>query len=481
MNNSVRCIFNVKFSQPQSKDWEFYASTSTTTANNFNTYITRKMEKLIPNENMTFEQINRITEELNNKNFDMRVDWWEKKNEFNINKYMENPKKSKGLITKENNYNFEEIVPELIKQKNELLEAHPNSNIWHSVISFDENSSTNFDLEKNQALIAKKAFEAIMKHNELDQNIFTYKAAFHTNTSHHHLHLTFYQPNNIDNNKIIVRGKLKHDTFIKINLDMNKIVKDFSFLFEHMYETKKTMIKEYNHSLETKKTIVLDIKNIYSDLMKYNNGIGKLNYKNTPDLLKTKIDILTDKILDLNKTPMDLFKNIVKNTYDQYYDRLITKSNWTNKDIRTGVETNPEKTIKQFKTYINNQKQLQIDNLYKDLGNKLIKHIKTTGKELEILTKVNTKNKITNKYSHDLTINKLELKTINKEINKVNNDFNKSFKAIGVDFEKSNGIGLNSIFKAFKNFFVETNKDLDNYWDRVHKEIEQEKGVDYEM
>ena len=72
---AVRCIFNIKFAQPGSKDHDFYTSTSTNkSAANFNTYITRKMEKLIPDENMTFEQINKVNDQLAKSNYDQRID-----------------------------------------------------------------------------------------------------------------------------------------------------------------------------------------------------------------------------------------------------------------------------------------------------------------------------------------------------------------------------------------------------------------------
>ena len=481
---SVRCIFNVKFSLPKSKDWDFYTSTSTNkSANNFNTYITRKMEKLIPNEDMAFEQINKINEYISKINFDERVDWWEKKDnvKFNMNAYMSNPEKSKGLIIKDSdlkNYKFEEINPTLIKNNNNLKEAHEKSIAWHAVISFDEISSTEYDLESNQEIIANKAFESIMKHNNLDKNNFTYKAAFHTNTEHHHLHLTFYQPQNVKNEFIITKGKLKPDTFVKVNLEMNKIVNNMSFLFKPIYDYKINAIKEFNKTLKLEKEIISDVKDIYRNLKAFNNMRGRLNYTILPESLKHQLNLISDKICWFNKTPIDVFKTIVSKTYNSYFDKLIVKSNWTNKDKRTGIETKPNKTITEFKKYINIQKRKQIDNLYKDLGNKLLGHIKNLGSKLEMNEKILKQQISVDKYNHDLRKNKLDLKAFKEKAPSIQKSVANVILSNNMFNDRSMNINL---FKGFKSFHVDVNKDLDNYWNKIYSEMDQKKEIDNEI
>lgn len=478
---AIRCIFNAKFVLPSSKNWDFFTNTSNS-SNTFNNYITRKMKVVKLTENLNYENIIEIKKSLANENYDERVDWWEKnKNiKYNMNSYMGNNLKTDGIITKNSlsDFKIEDHNPKLFVRNNEIEEAHPNSIAWVCVTSFDEQSSSNYDLEKNQHIIAEKMFNCIMHENNMNKKDFTWKSAFHVNTAHHHMHMTIYQPKYVSDEKIIARGKLSPKTYIAMNLEMNKIVQKLSMFFEPMNKLKVEMIRSFQESLKIRQEVINETIEINKTLKKLNKEHGRLNYKSLPENIKKTIDNITNKICIMNETPIELFKDQVDFCYDQYLDKIIKTGSWENKNINIG---NSEQTLKDLKNYVSEQKEQKINEIYKDFGNVIIKFIKDFGQKLEINNNINNKQHDVAKNFSLYTKNKINYEKLDINLIKINKNIPDVFPKQSLEnsyFSKK--INMSSISGSLKAFQIEISKDIDEYWKRVHNQFEIDKGYDYE-
>lgn len=185
--------------------------------------------------------------------------------------------------TKETDQNKE--IPIWSKNDTKELKAHKNSIIFSSIISLDDITSRDYDLKKNAKRIFEYAFNQFTKSKGLDKQAWSYYGVYHNNTENHHLHLIFYQPKSVKDNKIL-DPYIKKNCFIPkktfnkcIDYLQNDILLDISTWKKNaIFETKKELQYVFKKSLE--QDVYLEPrKALANELANFNNGKGRLQFK----------------------------------------------------------------------------------------------------------------------------------------------------------------------------------------------------------
>lgn len=185
--------------------------------------------------------------------------------------------------TKETDQNKE--IPIWSKNDTKELKAHKNSIIFSSIISLDDITSRDYDLKKNAKRIFEYAFNQFTKSKGLDKQAWSYYGVYHNNTENHHLHLIFYQPKSVKDNKIL-DPEIKKNCFIPkktfhkcIDYLQNDILLDISTWKKNaIFETKKELQYVFKKSLE--QDVYLEPrKALANELANFNNGKGRLQFK----------------------------------------------------------------------------------------------------------------------------------------------------------------------------------------------------------
>jgi hypothetical protein len=78
-----------------------------------------------------------------------------------------------------------------------------NSIVFDSIVSICEDDTQNLGLLDYQKDTTEYFFNEFIKSHKFQKENWAYFSALHTNTDNDHLHVVFYQPNNVDENKIV--------------------------------------------------------------------------------------------------------------------------------------------------------------------------------------------------------------------------------------------------------------------------------------
>ena len=296
--------------------------------------------------------------------------------------------------TKETDQNKE--IPIWSKNDTKELKAHKNSIIFSSIISLDDITSRDYDLKKNAKRIFEYAFNQFTKSKGLDKQVWSYYGVYHNNTENHHLHLIFYQPKSVKDNKIL-DPEIKKNCFIPkktfnkcIDYLQNDILLDISTWKKNaIFETKKELQYVFKKSLE--QDVYLEPrKALANELANFNNGKGRLQFKQIVERSKMhESDIPLEIGQKPNYIPCYKYYNL-----KQHIDAVIglVKTHKDVKPLNTQLENSwdglkyktkqliksqsPKTQIKQMaavNSFINSQKK----DLYLNLGNEVLQQAKS--------------------------------------------------------------------------------------------------------
>lgn len=296
--------------------------------------------------------------------------------------------------TKETDQNKE--IPIWSKNDTKELKAHKNSIIFSSIISLDDITSRDYDLKKNAKRIFEYAFNQFTKSKDLDKQAWSYYGVYHNNTENHHLHLIFYQPKSVKDNKIL-DPDIKKNCFIPkktfnkcIDYLQNDILLDISTWKKNaIFETKKELQYVFKKSLE--QDVYLEPrKALANELANFNNGKGRLQFKqiverskmhesDIPLEIRQKPNYIPcykyynlkqhiDTVIGLVKTHKDVkpLNNQLENSWDglKYKTKQLIKSQSPKTQIKQMAAVN---------SFINSQKK----DLYLNLGNEVLQQAKS--------------------------------------------------------------------------------------------------------
>lgn len=296
--------------------------------------------------------------------------------------------------TKETDKNKE--IPIWSKNDTKELKAHKNSIIFSSIISLDDITSRDYDLKKNAKRIFEYAFNQFTKSKDLDKQAWSYYGVYHNNTENHHLHLIFYQPKSIKDNKIL-DPDIKKNCFIPkktfnkcIDYLQNDILLDISTWKKNaIFETKKELQYVFKKSLE--QDVHLEPrKALANELANFNNGKGRLQFKQIVERSKMhESDIPLEIRQKPNYIPCYKYYNL-----KQHIDTVIgfvkghkdvkplnnqLENSWDGLKYKTKQlikSQSPKTQIKQMaavNSFINSQKR----DLYINLGNEVLQQAKS--------------------------------------------------------------------------------------------------------
>ena len=296
--------------------------------------------------------------------------------------------------TKETDQNKE--IPIWSKNDTKELKAHNNSIIFSSIISLDDITSRDYDLKKNAKRIFEYAFNQFTKSKGLDKQAWSYYGVYHNNTENHHLHLIFYQPKSVKDNKIL-DPDIKKNCFIPkktfnkcIDYLQNDILLDISTWKKNaIFETKKELQYVFKKSLE--QDVYLEPrKALANELANFNNGKGRLQFKqiverskmhetDIPLEIRQKPNYIPcykyynlkqhiDTVIGLVKTHKDVksLNNQLENSWDglKYKTKQLIKSQSPKTQIKQMAAVN---------SFINSQKR----DLYLNLANEVLQQAKS--------------------------------------------------------------------------------------------------------
>ena len=296
--------------------------------------------------------------------------------------------------TKETDQNKE--IPIWSKNDTKELKAHNNSIIFSSIISLDDITSRDYDLKKNAKRIFEYAFNQFTKSKDLDKQAWSYYGVYHNNTENHHLHLIFYQPKSVKDNKIL-DPDIKKNRFIPkktfnkcIDYLQNDILLDISTWKKNaIFETKKELQYVFKKSLE--QDVYLEPrKALANELANFNNGKGRLQFKQIVERSKMHE---TDIPLEIRQKPnyipcykyynlkqhIDTVIGLVKTHKDVKSLNTQLENSWDGLKYKTKQlikSQSPKTQIKQMaavNSFINSQKK----DLYLNLGNEVLQQAKS--------------------------------------------------------------------------------------------------------
>ena len=296
--------------------------------------------------------------------------------------------------TKETDQNKE--IPIWSKNDTKELKAHKNSIIFSSIISLDDITSRDYDLKKNAKRIFEYAFNQFTKSKGLDKQAWSYYGVYHNNTENHHLHLIFYQPKSVKDNKIL-DPDIKKNCFIPkktfnkcIDYLQNDILLDISTWKKNaIFETKKELQYVFKKSLE--QDVYLEPrKALANELANFNNGKGRLQFKQIVERSKMHE---TDIPLEIRQKPnyipcykyynlkqhIDTVIGLVKTHKDVKSLNTQLENSWDGLKYKTKQlikSQSPKTQIKQMaavNSFINSQKK----DLYLNLGNEVLQQAKS--------------------------------------------------------------------------------------------------------
>lgn len=296
--------------------------------------------------------------------------------------------------TKETDQNKE--IPIWSKNDTKELKAHKNSIIFSSIISLDDITSRDYDLKKNAKRIFEYAFNQFTKSKGLDKQAWSYYGVYHNNTENHHLHLIFYQPKSVKDNKIL-DPDIKKNCFIPkktfhkcIDYLQNDILLDISTWKKNaIFETKKELQYVFKKSLE--QDVYLEPrKALANELANFNNGKGRLQFKQIVERSKMHE---SDIPLEIRQKPnyipcykyynlkqhIDTVIGLVKTHKDVKLLNTQLENSWDGLKYKTKQlikSQSPKTQIKQMaavNSFINSQKR----DLYLNLGNEVLQQAKS--------------------------------------------------------------------------------------------------------
>lgn len=290
---------------------------------------------------------------------------------FNLyNDYMENPEKSSGLFTDDKDkltQNEKQIVKDIFQ-----IAQNNGSFMWQTVISFDNkyleenglyDKESGFLNEDKIHELTRGAVGNILKEENMDDSAF-WTASIHYNTDNIHIHIAIVEQE--PQRAIIKTGKYagqRKGTFKQNSL---RAAKRFvvNYILENQIDNDRInkiirdniIANKKEHPLYKDKEFTKEFMRIHDRMPKnkklWNYGMNSLNY------IRPDLDGLISLYLNkYHSAELKELKELLKK-YEEIYQRSYGKSK-------------------------NNYAQNKIDDLYKRLGNVILKEMKNYDKELK--------------------------------------------------------------------------------------------------
>lgn len=312
-------------------------------------------------------------------------------NDFSLfNDYMGNPEKSGSLFTEGKDFLTKNEQASL-KEKFKLAQSN-GSIMWQDVFSFDNewliengyyDSETNILNEEKLRGAVRKSMRGLLKDENLDTAIWS--ASFHYNTDNIHVHVATIdladKPRTRGKRKLKTLNKMKSNFINELNKD-NELHKRINELIrENVVKNKENFLSSEDRVLREKTLELLkrlpDNRKLWS--YGYKNKLGSAIYI-IDDISKYYINTYHKEEFEeferaLNKEELILrrlygegkreeYKNYKKNKYEELYKRL---GNAILKELREHTKEEAEKK----KAYINikDKKVLTLENNFKNEKN----------------------------------------------------------------------------------------------------------------
>lgn len=356
-------------------------------------------------------------------------------NDFSLfNDYMGNPEKSGSLFTEGKDFLTKSEL-ESLKEKFKLAQSN-GSVMWQDVFSFDNewliengyyDSETNILNEEKLRGAVRKSMRYLLKEENLDTSIWS--ASFHYNTDNIHVHVATIDladnPRTRGKRKLKTLDKMKSNFINELRVD-NELHKRINELIrDNIVKNKENFLSSEDRVLR-EKTLEL-LKRLPN-----NRKFWSYGYKN-------KLGSAIYNIDDISK----YYINTYHKKEIEEFERALNKEELRLRKLYG------EGKREEYKNY----KKNKYEELYKRLGNAILKELREYAKEESEKNKAYTKMK-------DKKVNSLE----NNFESEKNNNENDSRKNKSDDFSFSDNKE-----KYNKNYYKKA-KDTNRNWDNFYEE-----------
>ena len=281
--------------------------------------------------------------------------------EIDMVNYAQNRPGSTGLFDAKG-----DIPLETIKALRENLKQ-TKSNIWSGVLSFTQEYGNKACNKREDAInIIKNTIQKLFTAQGLKSENMNYYCAYHTNTTHPHIHFVYWEKNplNLDSKGVAKYSYSKFDELKKAtNVFKSSVLKYCESLGKLEDYSQRDVIKNYFKSDDLKSRNLNRILQLRKELgEKYSYQYARLN--NEQRLL---INTFIDEYISSNPT--------LKSTFDLYIQKLAK----TQHDINLHHAEQKIPLSKAASMY----SASRINELYSRCGNEILKMIKAINQELD--------------------------------------------------------------------------------------------------
>ena len=244
------------------------------------------------------------------------------------------------------------------------------SQIWHGLVSFEEMFGKTFcgSYEKSYEMMSK-IFPRFLRNAGLDVDNIEWCAGFHTNTDHKHIHFSFYEKEPLkyrktQKQKCFSYGQVTLYSIEKAKLDIENCLTQTS---TKLAQKRKELTKEFQESI-TQKRLRGDIIAKMKKMIILLPASGRLAYDSDNMMfMKNKINCIVDSIIKQDDK--------VSATYRTFLT-LLNEKDESIKRMCEASKINPDKVVLYDK---------YIEDLYRRLGNHVIKSIINTRNQMKLL------------------------------------------------------------------------------------------------
>lgn len=276
--------------------------------------------------------------------------------------YSGNKEKSTGVFDS-NGICSKERIKEL---KNGL--KNTKSVVWHGLITFEEMfGKTNCNSYAKAYELMKSEFPKFLKMAGFDPKNIEWFAGFHTNTEHRHIHFSFYEKEPTRHRKnhkelCFSQGKITLNAIEKMKINTELHLTNIS---SKIAGKRNELTKEFNRAIKTKRMR----KNMWDSIKKIIVILptsGRISYDSDNMLfLRNKIDYLVDLMIKQDDKTNAVFRSFLT---------LLSDKDESIRRMCEAHKINPDKVVLMDKYR---------SNLYRRLGNQVIKNILGVRSELK--------------------------------------------------------------------------------------------------
>jgi hypothetical protein len=339
-------FFNSQFFTPNSEKYSFYWGSESNSS--YLDYI--KREEALEERNMDV-----VKDELEISLHDEGLD-------FSHADYMGSRTGSVGL--------FDYSKNAIISKPSEAIKPHSRSNIWTWVVSFDKDLTQNNDFTNQWMSISKKVFSKALSYNGLEKSNFTFQAALHKNTSHHHIHFRVYQPSNVSDEEIVKKGVLKVNTHLAIKTSIaNMISTEFKEILRENNATKMQLKSRISSYVRDSKELALSIYDLKNTIDKIKGHSGRLTVNTIKsDVIKIHLGKIINKIEK---------SSFISPLHQVFLEKTNESFELWSKGLLKFL-----KSDEKYKAYFRDQKKAYIKDLRDFTGNKVLEELKIIKDEI---------------------------------------------------------------------------------------------------